>query len=150
MNITVCISLLPASVRPLLVAEAVHLELDGEGCDHENCTCHATLAVPSRKQVCGDCEGHGTVLNPSMRYHAYTAEDLQDWDDQDREEYFKRGGIYDVTCPTCNGRNVVDAIDRGAIRKGTLQHHALKAFDLMERDRMEFERACAAEARWCA
>lgn len=149
MNITVYISLVPSSVRHLLIKAAAHLETE-EWCDHEDCTCRATMTVPSHKEVCGDCNGHGTVLNPSMRYHAYTAEDLRDWSEEEKEQYFMRGGIYDVTCPTCRGRNVVDAINRGDIRKGTPEHYALAAFDQMERDRSEFERELAAEARWCA
>ena len=61
---------------------------------------------PSKMEVCSDCQGHGFVLNESMRYHAYTSSDEEMHDPEFREEYFKRGGIYDVQCPTCKGKNV--------------------------------------------
>lgn len=82
-----------------------------------------TLKVPSKMEVCYDCEGHGTVLNESMRYHAYTSEDEEMHDPEFLEEYFKRGGIYDVQCPTCKGKNVLAVPDEEAINK----NEALKA-----------------------
>lgn len=67
--------------------------------------------LPSKKVVCGDCGGHGTVLNPSMRGHAYTAEEFAGFSDEEQQAYFHRGGMYDVVCPTCKGKNVVDEPD---------------------------------------
>lgn len=68
--------------------------------------------LPVKMEVCGDCEGFGSVLNPSMRSHAYTQEEFDEaFSDEDREQYFTRGGIYDVQCPTCHGRNVVPEVD---------------------------------------
>ena len=80
---------------------------DGNECVHE---------LPSKKEVCWDCEGEGWVLNESMRSHAYSSEEFEEAFDEedDRLEYFRRGGIYDVKCPTCKGANVIDVIDRGA------------------------------------
>jgi len=70
-----------------------------------------THTFPSKKVVCPDCDGHGTVLNPSMRGHAYTQEEFSDFSDEEQDAYFNRGGMYDVTCPTCGGKNVVDEPD---------------------------------------
>ena len=74
-----------------------------------------TFSVPSKMAVCPNCEGGGYVLNESMRYHAYTSYDEEMQDPEFREEYFKRGGIYDVQCPTCKGKNVVPVPDERAI-----------------------------------
>lgn len=64
--------------------------------------------VPGKFAVCDDCEGHGTVLNEAIRNHCYSAEEFyREFDEEEREEYFKRGGRYDVQCPTCKGKNVV-------------------------------------------
>jgi hypothetical protein len=71
------------------------------------------LDLPYRMEVCGNCEGHGTVMNESMRNHAYSREEFEEtfFEDEDREQYFKRGGIYDVVCTACHGKNVVPVVD---------------------------------------
>jgi hypothetical protein len=71
------------------------------------------IALPSKFEVCGNCEGHGTHLREAIREHAYTAEEFAEAfdDDESREAYFKRGGIYDVTCETCHGARVVAVVD---------------------------------------
>lgn len=81
---------------------------DGNEVEHE---------LPSKKGVCPSCDGHGTHLTEGMRGHAYTAEEFaESFDDEDREEYFRRGGKYDVTCTECGGSNVVDVIDDEKIK----------------------------------
>ena len=67
-------------------------------------------AFPSKFEVCPRCEGHGTHLNPSIGQHAYSREEFEEAfsDEEDREQYFKRGGIYDVTCEECGGKRVVE------------------------------------------
>lgn len=71
--------------------------------------------LPAKMEVCHDCEGYGTVLNESMRNHGYSSEEFaQEFDEEEAEHYFRRGGMYDVTCLTCKGRNVVQIIDREA------------------------------------
>jgi len=69
--------------------------------------------LPAKFIVCPECEGHGVVLNPSMAGHCYTQEDFNEAfdDEDDRAEYFKRGGKYDVQCPHCKGKNVVLVVD---------------------------------------
>lgn len=68
---------------------------------------------PAVKEVCDECEGHGSVLNPSIGEYAYTSEEFDESfpEDEDKRQYFKRGGIYDTTCPRCKGKNVMDVID---------------------------------------
>lgn len=74
--------------------------------------------LPATKEVCHDCDGHGKVLHEAIRNHAYTPEEFNEsFDDEEREQYFKRGGMYDVTCPTCKGSNVTDEIDEEACKR---------------------------------
>lgn len=71
------------------------------------------LELPSKMEVCSDCQGHGSVLTEGMRGHAYTREEFEEEfdDEEDRQAYFKRGGKYDVECPTCHGKNVMPVVD---------------------------------------
>jgi len=105
-----------------------------------------TFALPAKVVVCDDCGGEGTVLNESMRGHAYTEQDEEFHDEEFREQYFRRGGCYDVTCPTCKGRNVITVIDRDSYMSPA-QKDALKEHDEQQLDRWEYERECAAERR---
>lgn len=68
---------------------------------------------PSTNEVCDHCEGYGTHLNPSIGQHAYSMEEFHEAfeDEEDRAEYFKRGGIYDVPCEVCHGNKVVEVAD---------------------------------------
>lgn len=71
------------------------------------------LELPCKMEVCDRCEGYGTHLTPSIGEHAYSSEEFYEAfdDEESREQYFKRGGIYDVTCEVCHGKNVVPVID---------------------------------------
>lgn len=63
--------------------------------------------VPSVREVCGCCDGEGTIVDPAIDGHGISAEEWDnEWDDESREAYF--AGRYDVTCPECKGRNVVE------------------------------------------
>lgn len=76
---------------------------DGEEVQHE---------LPAKNEVCYRCEGFGTHLNPNIGEHAYTREEFEEsFDEEGREEYFKRGGIYDVSCEECHGNKVVLVVD---------------------------------------
>jgi len=71
-----------------------------------------THTLPSRRAICDRCDGYGTHLTPSIGQHAYSAEEFADaFDDDERGEYFRRGGIYDVACEACRGAKVVDEVD---------------------------------------
>lgn len=104
--------------------------------------------LPAKMEVCHNCEGEGYVLNESMRYHAYSAEEFyESFDEEDREEYFKRGGIYDVVCPTCKGKNVVPVIDRAFCQNDPELKAALDKVDEMEEENRQYEAECRAERR---
>lgn len=85
--------------------------------------------LPAKFIVCKNCDGHGFVLNPSIARHCYTQDEFNDTfhDEDDRAEYFKRGGKYDVQCPTCKGKNVVKVVDDDACvtdeQKAVLKAH---------------------------
>jgi hypothetical protein len=73
------------------------------------------VEIPATFEVCGRCEGHGTHLTPSMSGHVYTPADLMEcFDEEERREYFKPGGRYDVTCHGCGGNRVVAVPDFNA------------------------------------
>lgn len=111
---------------------------DGEESEHE---------LPSKMEVCPDCEGQTYVLNPSMRYHAYTCDDEEMYDPEFREEYFKRGGIYDVICPTCKGKNVVPCVDREACESNPELKKILEIWEEQEEDRAQADAEYEAECR---
>lgn len=80
---------------------------DGEEVEH---------SFPSKNEVCHRCEGYGTHLNPSIGNHAYSQEEFyESFDDEGREEYFKRGGIYDVQCEECKGNKVIEVVDESKL-----------------------------------
>lgn len=66
---------------------------------------------PAVMEVCSTCEGHSYVLAEGLRGVAFSAEEfMEEFDDEGREQYFRRGGIYDTLCPECLGKNVVPSI----------------------------------------
>lgn len=106
------------------------------------------IELPSTKALCSDCKGEGTVLNESMRYHCYTQEEVDDLEDDFQEEYFKRGGIYDVQCPTCKGLRVVDVVHEDILTQAQKKDYEIY-LDMLD-DREAYERECAMERRWGA
>lgn len=72
-----------------------------------------TEELPAKFEVCHKCDGHGTHLTPSIGNHAYSQEEFYESFEtpEDRAEYFRRGGIYDVTCEVCKGKRVEQVID---------------------------------------
>jgi RecJ-like exonuclease len=73
-------------------------------------------ALPAKNEVCPDCEGEGYVLCEGMRGYAYSAEEFaESFDDEEAAEYCKRGGRYDVACPTCGGQRVVPVVDEARL-----------------------------------
>lgn len=98
--------------------------------------------LPSKFEVCSQCGGHGTHLNPSIGEHAYSQEEFEEefWDEEDHAEYFKRGGIYDVTCETCNGKRVEEVLNEEACPADLL-----KKYHAMLEDMAEYERERRAE-----
>ena len=68
----------------------------------------AEVQLPSKKEICPQCHGEGTHVNPSIDGNGLTYENFDD-DPDFYENYFN--GHYDVVCHTCNGHNVVDVLD---------------------------------------
>ena len=101
------------------------------GYDDDAETINETL--PAVYAVCDDCEGHGYVLNESMRHYCYGAAEFHDAfnDEDDRAAYFQRGGKYDVVCPTCKGRTSVLTIDRHQCTSG-LTKEILERYDAFQ------------------
>lgn len=113
--------------------EFTEMTEDGEEITHE---------LPSRFEVCSGCNGHGTHLNRNIGEHAYTQEEFDEAfsDEDDREAYFNRGGIYDVQCETCDGKRVEEVVDEVACSADLL-----KKYQAMQQDKHDYERECAAE-----
>lgn len=112
--------------------EFTEMTEDGEGITHE---------LPSKFEVCSGCNGHGTHLNRNIGEHAYTQEEFDEaFSDEDRKEYFKRGGIYDVTCETCDGARVEEVVN-----EATCPENLLKKYQASQEEDRAFARECAAE-----
>jgi len=73
--------------------------------DNEN-----EIAIPAIFEVCGLCDGKGSHVNPSIDSNGITAEEWDDWDNEDRENYMNGG--YDVPCYKCGGKRVIPGPDR--------------------------------------
>lgn len=100
-----------------------------------------TAQLPARFEVCTRCEGHGTHLHPSIGQHAYSMEEFNEAfdDDESRQAYFERGGMYDVPCEECHGKRVVAVVDVKALKR---QDPALYA---RYQTALRVERECRAE-----
>jgi hypothetical protein len=65
-------------------------------------------------------------------------------DDESREQYFRRGGIYDVPCEECKGRRVVAVVDRDACQTPE-ELQGLQALIKQEREEAEYQRLVQSE-----
>ena len=97
------------------------------------------VQLPSKNEVCPRCEGHGTHLTPSIGEHAYSMEEFHEAfdDDESRGEYFRRGGIYDVTCEKCHGRNVIAVVDEDACTAEQKEH--LRLYEEEQEQRAQWD-----------
>lgn len=113
---------------------------DGNEVEHE---------LPSKKAVCSRCDGEGTHLTPSIGEHCYSQEEFEESfsTDEEQEEYFKRGGIYDVTCEQCHGKRVEDVVDEDACTDEPLKS-LLDKYNEMLDDEYNYRRECEAERRF--
>ena len=63
------------------------------------------VALPAVYEVCPTCRGEGKTVNPAIDGDGITGEEwARDWDDDDREAYFR--GDYDVPCRECGGKGL--------------------------------------------
>lgn len=112
--------------------EITYIDSDGE----EVC-----VSLPHKNEVCPKCEGHGTHLTESIGSHAYSQEEFEEafpCGSEEREHYFRRGGMYDVICTVCGGKNVVLVVDEAACTTPEQKAH-LKAYKKAERERAREE-----------
>ncbi len=65
------------------------------------------LTVQSKFEVCGQCQGSGTMVDPRVDAGGLSQEDF-DEDPEFREDYFS--GRYDMRCNQCKGQRVVPAL----------------------------------------
>ena len=114
------------------------LDVHGNECEEE---------LPSYRIVCPRCEGYGTHLNPSMASHAYSATEFDEsFDDEQKDQYFKRGGRYDVQCEECQGEKVIDVPDEDACTT-VEKKEILKAWKKYQRELDNMAREEAHERR---
>lgn len=107
--------------------------------------------VPSKFEVCPGCDGHGTDRGRSVECDGggFTASEWAEACDDDpgdcgedgfAQKYFS--GAYDRTCECCDGKRVIQVIDRDLA-----DPVVMKAWDEQENDRIDFEMMSAAERR---
>lgn len=84
------------------VEEIVFTYEDDDGEEQEG-------VLPAKFEVCGRCRGHGMHVNPSIDGNGITSSEWEEWDDEEREHYFR--GDYDVPCEGCHGARVVQVVD---------------------------------------
>jgi hypothetical protein len=63
--------------------------------------------VQTKFEVCGQCSGSGSMVNPAVDAGGLSQEDF-DEDPDFREDYFS--GRYDVQCSQCKGQRVVPSL----------------------------------------
>jgi hypothetical protein len=80
---------------------------------------HYDTELPTHREVCPSCDGKGTHVNRSIDGNGITAEDLEELGDGFLDDY--RGGVYDVVCDECHGRNVVEVVNETDLMPDTLR-----------------------------
>ena len=66
------------------------------------------VELPGKYEVCPNCNGKGTQVNPAIDGHGLSVEDFAE--DPDFEgAYFS--GVYDIPCMKCGGKRVVPVVD---------------------------------------
>jgi len=66
------------------------------------------VPIHCHMEVCPDCDGRGTYVNPNIDRHGLTHDDFAE-DPDFAESYFS--GVYDIRCENCHGQNVVPVPD---------------------------------------
>lgn len=98
-----------------------------------------TVVLPAAYEVCWNCRGNGTTVNPAIDGNGLSNEDF-DADPDFRDDYFS--GVYDVACSECKGLRVTLVVDEKLADPGLLaEYHA--HLD----EKYAYEAECAAERR---
>jgi hypothetical protein len=108
-------------------------------------TAEMDCEVPGKYDVCPRCHGHGSITNPSIG--AITGDEWErDWSPEEREDYVR--GVYDVTCPQCQGLRVVVIPDRSKLTDEDKAH--LKQYRKEQREAREVDHMMEMERRFGA
>lgn len=85
------------------------------------------VKFPATMIVCYTCQGTGKTVNPSIDGNGITASEMEELGEDFREDYLS--GVYDVTCRTCHGKNVIAVLDREACNRNPKLRLLLKLKD---------------------
>jgi hypothetical protein len=104
--------------------------------DEETLTEHHTgvFDLHTKWEVCDQCQGSGTMVNPAIDAGGLSQEDF-DEDPDFAADYF--GGRYDMTCNCCKGKRVTPSL--------TFPESIQKAVEDFERDAWDHAAEMAAE-----
>ena len=116
------------------------MDEDGNEVEHE---------LPAKMEVCSRCQGYGTHLTPSIGEHAYSMEEFEESfsTDEEKEDYFTRGGAYDVSCEVCDGKRVEEVVDDEACSEEPLKALLDKYYEVLA-DQYACQREREAEMRF--
>ena len=98
-----------------------------------------THRLPAKFEICGQCEGSGKHVNPSVDCCGLSSDDFEQ-DPDFEQDYF--AGVFDVTCYTCKGKRVVSVLDEKKCDPNLLQEYR----DHLQEE-YEYQAMCAAERR---
>lgn len=104
----------------------------------------ADVSLPAKYEVCDCCEGHGKIVNPSIDGNGITQSEMAEilYDDPDFLDNYM-GGMYDVSCPECKGKRLVQVVDYD-----NLDEDDKKMYDEWEMEDRAFKSEQEAEMRW--
>ena len=103
------------------------------------------LWLPGKRVVCGRCDGKGTHVNPAVDGDGWTREEMDEQGPEFFEDYM--GGVYDVTCHECRGRNVVEEIGERDDTWADWQVQLLDQVNEWFQAEYEYQQEVAAEIR---
>ena len=70
------------------------------------------IKFPTKFEICSQCDGHGSHVNPSIDCGGITSSEWAEWDHEDQERYMSGG--YDIPCTNkCdNGKVLISIYDK--------------------------------------
>lgn len=95
------------------------------------------VALPTRWEVCGRCDGAGAVALPGQ---SFTSEEMWEMGEEFLEDYLS--GRYDEPCPSCGGRTTVAVVD-----EARLAPDVLASWERQEDERWQMRAEREAERR---
>lgn len=105
------------------------------------------IELPVEFEVCWQCSGSGTHVDPAIDGHGLTHDDFAD-DPDFAEAYFN--GAYDVQCYECGGRNVVPVVVEDPKKLNEQQKVWLKMYHDYCDEEAAYQRICEYERRYGA